>query len=555
MADRLIETQREEMERRIDQASRELRETLAGLEKRNAELVQAKRDALAASREKSEFLAKTSHEIRAELNGILGYVNLLLKTGLDEVQRAQAGVIRRSSDALLNIINDFLDYSKMEAGKLEISTVGFDLVECVKGAVDLLTPEAREKGLDLAFHVHPQVPRHVRTDPARVRQVLVNLLSNAVKYTAAGGVMVHVKRGGALRDTLQFSVADTGVGISREAQDRLFEPFCQGDCMASHAAQGTGLGLVICKELVELMQGNISLESVPGEGTRVCFTIRYEQEGREATSVILPEFRETAPESQEDGRFTDLSILVADDNEVNRRLLSALLGAKGARVSVAEDGVQAWETLAERHFDLVLMDVNMPGLDGVTVTAMLRAFERQQRHAPVVALTADAGVGTKEKLLAAGMDDYLSKPFSEEALDRLVEHWCFGAEPFLEEGSDHAGSDGGSGPLLVRDRSEAVKIAGGNTALADELFETLLARMCHDSQEIRRNLADGNVNRIAHLAHTLAGGAAACAARRLRAAAYALERAARGRDGKHVRDRLDELDQEIELLACEAHAR
>jgi two-component system sensor histidine kinase BarA len=271
-----LEASREGLTRQVEDATRELRETLETVEVQNAELAIAKKEALQASRAKSEFLATMSHELRTPLNGVLGYTNLLLRGELDPGQRERAEVIRRSAESLLGIVNDVLDFSRIEANRLDLRITEVDLRDCVEEVLELLAPRAHDKGLELILHLHSDVPRVVRADPSRLRQILVNLVSNAVKFTEHGSVTVRVQHQGADSDPgLLFTVSDTGVGLSRAQRERLFRSFSQAHD-GSAQAEGSGLGLVISRQLAERMQGRLWLESEPGEGTQVRFSIRYE---------------------------------------------------------------------------------------------------------------------------------------------------------------------------------------------------------------------------------------------------------------------------------------
>ncbi len=393
-------------------------------EKEKTLAVVREKAAVESARLKSEFLANMSHEVRTPLNAVLGMTELLLDSTLDDQQVNYLRLIRNSGESLLSIINDILDFSKIEAGKLDLEQTNFDLHAVVGGQVDLLTARAETKGLGLKLQMDSQIPPVLVGDPVRIGQILLNLIGNAIKFTPKGVVEVRAvfegKENGRIK--VKFHVKDEGVGISPETQRQLFQPFTQADSSTARHFGGTGLGLSICKKLVQIMNGEIGVESELGKGSTFWFVLVFEQPFQ---TVAAPTVKEDSAYGKiESCPLRTQKILVAEDNSMNQILILATLKKLGFNADIASNGKEALKALAQLNYDLVLMDCQMPEMDGFTTTQNIREQEKGTgKHIPILALTANAMVQDQERCLSSGMDDYITKPVKRKTLELALNKW------------------------------------------------------------------------------------------------------------------------------------
>ena len=476
---------------RLKQQEWALRDSAAKMRQLAAANEAERERAEAANRAKSDFLAVMSHEIRSPLNGIIGYTDLLLDSPLNPGQREQARIVRQCGNALITVIDDILDFSKIEAGKLDLACDHFDLAEALDGVAAIMGAAAANKGLQLTVAVAAGVPRGLKGDEHRLRQVLLNLVSNAVKFTESGSVDIGVETVTEAPDRvrLRFIVSDTGVGIPLEAQPRLFDAFYQVEGTYRRKVGGTGLGLAICGKLVELMGGEIGVQSMPGLGSRFSFTAEFARGERQAR---LAEVAAAAAESD-----APLHILLVDDLEINREVAGALLTQAGHSVDFARNGAEAVAAVSANGYDLVLMDVQMPVMDGYEATTRIRSLPVGKRAIPILAMTAYATRQDIERCTLVGMNGHIAKPIDRRTLLGAIR--SLAGQPAASAPSP---ADAPPPELLSTDVLEDLEAGIGRAEMA-RLAGSVIARLDAATDLFHRDAAAGRYDRVRDLAHKL----------------------------------------------------
>ncbi len=494
------------------------------------ELIMARNEASDLARVKSAFLANMSHEIRTPMNGIMGMTELVLETELSVEQRENLELVYSSAQSLLSIINDVLDISKIEAGKFELESLVFDVRKNLEQTLRTLSLRATEKGLKLNFHFDEAVPTYLEGDPVRLRQIIVNLVSNAIKFTDTGEITVRVmpEAVGSTHAVLLFTVSDTGIGIAQVKQASIFEAFVQADSAINRRFGGTGLGLSICSSLVQLMQGRIWVDSEVGKGSTFSFTAQFLR----ATPAAQPTEASTAPDDGARPRKS-LDILLAEDNPVNYHFVQQVLQKAGHRVQLAHNGADAVQMASFHTFDVVLMDIQMPVMDGFTAASLLRS---QGVRTPIIALTAHALKGFREQCLAAGMNDYLSKPIrGSELLRKLAA--IASADP---EAADVADAE-----QSVLNEAQALDLANGDQDVLRSVVTMVDQQVDEDLPHLVAYVTSQDAQALAESAHRLKGSLATVGAQAAYKACAALERMALDGRCADFAQGLADLEQEL----------
>ncbi|MDD5455676.1 MAG: ATP-binding protein [Candidatus Margulisbacteria bacterium] len=525
------------------------------LSEANINLMEAIQKVEKASKLKSEFLANMSHEIRTPINGILGMTELLKKEPFNEEQKEKLRIISISTNALLDLVNDILDLSKIEAGRLELESIPFNINNLIEEKLKMFQYTAKNKGLELMHQIQDSIPEFVKGDPARIQQIVINLVNNAIKFTKEGGITITVnileENNNSL--VLIFSVKDTGIGIESDKTEVIFDSFRQADGSHSRQFGGTGLGLAICKQLVTLMKGRIWVESKVNEGSEFKFTVEFTKLSPTELNELKTEIKANEEVQK---KIRPLKILLAEDYIINQKVAIGLLSINNHKVTLANNGKEAVDWYKKERFDIVLMDIQMPEMDGMQATTIIRELEKQNNHrTPIIALTAHAIAGDREKYMESGMDDYLTKPINSEHMEQMLQkHTAFISDQELEVNKKPQ-----QPPVIMEqpkviieaplDIEQSIREFKGNAELVHAILDEFLSKIIENQIVLIKEAIDtGNYETIRAEAHSIKGGTANIKANFLSLAAKELEFAAKDSNLENCKNFFEKLLYEKDRL-------